>query len=332
MIDLHFGAEDLSQIRFAFSPVWETVTSLRILSAASPNGVHGRWLERVRPSLGGVDLELLTAVVRPAGYLPDFLHPFPPRRAPSFESGLAEVAAADPRLVAAELAHLVQHPISQEGPGRRRRIEVLRKLVGEPSAGLVRIVTALEGYWRVAIAPDWPRIRALLEADLAYRLDELASGGVRQLFRTLHPSVSLERDTLRIVKYFDGRVDLRGRGLVLVPCAFAWPDVIVRTADPQPGLTYAPRGLGRLWETPSAARTPLADVLGRGRAAILTQLDLPMSTTQLVCHLQLTAPTLNVHLKMLQAAGIVSARRDGRTVLYSRTALGDGLVSAAAEL
>jgi DNA-binding transcriptional ArsR family regulator len=40
------------------------------------------------------------------------------------------------------------------------------------------------------------------------------------------------------------------------------------------------------------------------------------------------APTLNVHLKSLQAAGIVSARRDGRAVLYRRTHLGDQLVAA----
>jgi DNA-binding transcriptional ArsR family regulator len=78
----------------------------------------------------------------------------------------------------------------------------------------------------------------------------------------------------------------RGRGLLLVPCAFAWPDVIVRTADPQPTVTYSPHGLG----------------------------------------LDATAPTLSVHLKALRAAGIVTARRDGRSVLYHRTDLGDHLI------
>jgi len=36
---------------------------------------------------------------------------------------------------------------------------------------------------------------------------------------------------------------------MLVPSAFAWPDVIVSTADPQPSLTYGSRGLGTVWET-----------------------------------------------------------------------------------
>jgi DNA-binding transcriptional ArsR family regulator len=192
-------------------------------------------------------------------------------------------------------------------------------------------VTELERYWRVAVAPSWPRMQALLQADLSYRLEELAAGGVQQLFRTLHPLVSFHRDTLSIVSYYTGHADLRHRGLLLVPCVFAWPDVIVRTADPQPSVSYSPRGLGRLWEGPAATRSsPLADVLGRTRAAILAQLDLPMSTSQLACLLDLTAPTLSVHLKTLQAAGILASRRDGRAVLYRRTELGDRLLAGPA--
>src|SRR5699024_9911337 len=148
-----------------------------------------------------------------------------------------------------------------------------------------------ERYWHASIAPYWPRIHALLDADLTYRLQELADGGLQRLFATLHPSVSFDGDSLRIVKYYDGYADLRERGLLLVPCAFAWPEVLVRTADPQPVLSYAPRGLGRLWEAPTAIHHPLAGLLGRSRAAVLAQLDLPMSTTQLACQLELTPAT-----------------------------------------
>ena len=63
----------------------------------------------------------------------------------------------------------------------------------------------------------------------------------------------------------------------------------------------------------------LAGVLGRTRAAVLSQLDLPMSTTQLATALALSAPTLSAHLHALQRAGIVTSRRDGRAVRYSRT-------------
>jgi DNA-binding transcriptional ArsR family regulator len=169
----------------------------------------------------------------------------------------------------------------------------------------------------------------LLQADLAHRLDELATGGVARLFRTLHPSVAMRGDLLTIVKYYEGRAQLRERGLMLVPCAFMWPDVRVSTADPLPSLTYSPRGLGRLWESaPDARESPLAAVMGRTRATILALLELPMSTTQLAAQVELAAPTLNVHLKSLQAAGILTSRRDGRAVLYRRTPLGDQLVAA----
>jgi DNA-binding transcriptional ArsR family regulator len=317
VIYLHLGVEDLGRIRFAFSPAWETVTSLRALGTAADTGLHGRWLRAVRPRLGQADMRLLTAVVRPRGYMPDFLHPFPPRRAPSFEE-----------LVAAELAHLAEHPLAQQGPGRQARLDLLGELIANPAAGLSRIVAELERYWKIALAPYWPRVRSLLDADLAFRLDQLAAGGVQQLLSTLHPLVSIDRDTVRVVKYYEGHADLRGRGLLLIPCAFAWPDVIVRTADPQPALTYAPRGLGRLWETPHPQhRSALGDVLGHTRATLLGQLDLPMTTTQLATLLSLTAPTLNAHLNALQAAGLVSSRRDSRSVLYARTDLGERLLA-----
>jgi DNA-binding transcriptional ArsR family regulator len=57
------------------------------------------------------------------------------------------------------------------------------------------------------------------------------------------------------------------------------------------------------------------------------QLDLPMTTTQLAHHLDLSAPTVNSHLKALFAAGIIAARRDGRSVLYTRTPLGEQLLA-----
>jgi DNA-binding transcriptional ArsR family regulator len=329
VIQLQFTTDDIGRIRFAFSPVWETVTSVRALSTDSPNGLHGPWLDMVRPVLGDLDLELLTAVVRPSGYIPDFLVPPPSRRWSSFDSGLAQIAASAPEVVAEQLSHLAEHPLAQRGPGRARRALVLGALIDEPAAGLARIVRALDRYWHAAVSPYWSRIRALLQIDLTYRLEQLASGGVQQLFRTLHPIVSFDGDTLRIKKHERCHTHLRQRGLLLVPCAFAWPDVIVRTADPfTPTVTYSPRGLGQLWQAPDAgANSPLANVLGRTRATILSQLDLPMSTTQLACQLNLTAPTLNVHLKTLQAAGIVSARRDGRAVLYRRTRLGDLLLA-----
>ncbi|TDV44948.1 DUF5937 family protein [Actinophytocola oryzae] len=329
MIELEFTPEDYRRIRFAFSPVAEAVASLRAYSLGRRNGLHGPWLTTVADRLGGVDMELLTALVRPTGYVPDFLVPTPPGRTTSMAASLAQVADTDMDTVVHELSHLAGHEVAQRGPGRERRADLMRELLADPARARGRIVDELAAYFRAAVEPHWPRIHALLRADLTHRLDELATGGVARLFATLHPSVAMRGDLLTIVKYYEGRARLRERGLLLVPCAFAWPDVLVSTADPLPSLTYSPRGLGRLWESaPDVTDSPLADVMGRTRATILALLELPMSTTQLAAQLALAAPTLNVHLRSLRAAGILSSRRDGRAVLYQRTALGDQLVAA----
>jgi DNA-binding transcriptional ArsR family regulator len=262
------------------------------------------------------------------GYVPDFLLPTPEGRTGDLDTGLEQIAGTDLDVVTHELTHLAQHKIAQQGPGAGQRAALMRDLLADPAAAVERIVTELRRYWHAAIAPHWPRVHALRQADLAHRLDELAAGGVAGLFATLHPSVAMRGDLLTIVKYYDGRARLRERGLLLVPCAFVWPDVLVSTADPRPSLTYSPRGLGRLWESaPDVTESPLAGVVGRTRAAILALLELPMSTTQLAAQLALAAPTLNAHLKSLQGAGILTARRDGRAVLYRRTTLGDHLVA-----
>jgi DNA-binding transcriptional ArsR family regulator len=334
VIRLHFGAEDLGRVHFALSPMWETVTSVRALTAAAGGlQVHRPWREWVRGRPGASDLELLTALIRPAGYIPDFLVPAPARRSPSFPAALAQVAAADPAAVAWQLRHLADHPVAAAGPRRAERARLLRSLADRPGAAAGRAAEALDGYWRAAIAPHWPRLEALLRADIARRLEELADGGVAALLRHLHPSVRYDGATLRIVKYYDGDADLSGRGLLLVPCAFAWPDVIVRTAGPNvPTVSYSPRGIGTLWEPHAVPDgSALAGILGRTRAALLSQLDLPMSTTEVAAALALSAPTLSAHLHALQRAGIVSSRRDGRAVLYARTPLGDQLLASAAQ-
>jgi DNA-binding transcriptional ArsR family regulator len=331
MIELCFSTVDIGRIRFAVTPVREAVAGIRALATASPHGLHAGWLRQIRPRLTEVDLDLLTALVRPAGYIPDFLVPAPRHPSPTVESGLAQIAATDPALVAEQIRHLAAHAVAQRGPGRADRVRLLDELIAAPDAGLGRVVAELDRWWRVAVAPHWPRMRALLHDDVTYRLEELANGGVQQLFRTLHPRISFSGDTLRIVKYYSGRAQLRQRGLLLMPCVFAWPDVLVGTADPSVStLTYSPRGLGRLWQaSDGTAAEPLAGVLGRGRAALLAQLDLPMSTSQLATLLDLAAPTVNAHLKALQAAGIVDARRDGHAVLYRRTRLGELLLAGA---
>lgn len=325
VITIRLNAGDVGRIRFALSPVWEAMTSVRALSNNTAQSVHGPWLQKVRPTIAGDDLTLLRALIPPYGYIPDFMTPAPPRRSTSFESGLAAIAATPHQIVADELGklhHDTPHPL-------------LPELIAHPAKALEVITSALETYWRRAIEPEWRRMRSLLQEDLAFRLDELASGGIERLFRNLHPSISYRGDRVEIDRPYtcDGE-PMAGQGLLLVPCVFTWPAGLAVTGAPHvPTITYPPRGLGRLWEDrQDTTDSPLADLVGRTRAAIVSHLDLPMSTTHLAHQLGVSAPTLSVHLSILRNAGVVTSHRDGRTVLYHRTSLGHQLLAASTQL
>ena len=157
MIELEFTPEDYRGIRFAFSPIAEAVASLRALTLGRRNGLHGPWLAQVR--LDGVDMELLTTLVRPTGYVPDFLVPTPPGRTTSLESSLEQVAATAVDVVVHELDHLAGHPVAQRGPGRERREALTRDLLADPERAKQRIVDELARYWTQAVEPHWPRGR-----------------------------------------------------------------------------------------------------------------------------------------------------------------------------
>ena len=101
---------------------------------------------------------------------------------------------------------------------------------GEPAVGLDQLTAVIAGYFERAIAPWWPAIRAALEADIVHRARRLTAGGAIEVFEDLHPQVQWREGVLEVERPYDEDVDLRGRGLLLVPAAFAWPEVSVMVA------------------------------------------------------------------------------------------------------
>ena len=68
-------------------------------------------------------------------------------------------------------------------------------------------------------------------------------------------------------------------------------------------------------------------MLGRSRAALLADLDAPRTTTDLAQRLDMTPGGVSQHLSVLKDSGFVTARRNGRAVLYCRSELADQLVT-----
>jgi hypothetical protein len=205
---------------------------------------------------------------------------------------------------------------------------VLGPLLRDPSRQLPALADLFRAYWERALAPHWPRIRALLEGDILYRARRLADGGAQALFADIHPEVAFGEDVLRIDMPYEVDADLGGRGMVFVPSAFTWPRPAVSVEPPYaPFLVYPARGVGGLWEPErSAAPEALAALLGARRAAVLSALHGPRSTTELARALELSPGSVSQHLSVLRDAGLVHGHRVGRAVLYVRSEKGEGLL------
>ncbi|PYC80560.1 transcriptional regulator [Streptomyces tateyamensis] len=322
--ELSFSAADMAQTRFAVSPMWEVVTSYRLLSSTQEQPLHRRWTAQVRPRLAeaGLDRGWLAALVPADGYLADFLNPTPAEPFPTLADELRAI-----RRTPADRVHVDLDTLATERDlSRSARIRLLRQ---EPAAALEKVTEELQLYWELALAPYWDRIRRLLEADIFHRARQVAEYGTGQALGDLHETVSWDDGVLHLVRRHCSLTSaVTGAGLLLVPSAFAWPRVLTRTVPPDPPqLAYPARGIGTLWEPRAASSTEaVAAVLGRSRTMLLAELDTPASTTELAQRCGLSAPGASHHLTALRDAGLVSAHRAGRSVLYARTTIADALL------
>ncbi|MFF1839908.1 ArsR/SmtB family transcription factor [Streptomyces sp. NPDC058231] len=323
--ELEFSADDLAQMRFAVSPMWEVGTSFKLLNSGSGHPVHRRWIEQVRPRVAtaGLDRGWLAELIRPASYVPDFLNPAPAGPAPTLAAELVGILAAPADRVRRDLDRL-RH---EQGRLDTR----LRTLYAQPSTHMARVTEEIETYWDLAVAPYWARIRTVLDADVFHRARQVAEHGAVHLLNDLHTSVGWGDNALRLGRRKNPLSrEAAGTGLLLIPSAFTGPVPLTRTAPPEPPqLAYPARGIGSLWEPGPADARALAAVLGRSRTRLLTELDTPASTTRLAQRTGLSPAAVSQFLTALRDAGLVSPHRAGRSVLYARTAVAEALLIAA---
>ncbi|WP_151478048.1 ArsR/SmtB family transcription factor [Streptomyces albicerus] len=323
---LHFGEDDLLNCRFAVSPLWETHEAVRTLLRPDRQGYHPAWLRRIRTAAASLDLEPLWLLMPRHGHSPDCLMPPPIGPAATFEEEIAAVRGIDPEVARAEMAlSLADTPGAAESP-------LGRALLAEPARAVQELTATLEAAWRTLVQPVWPRLRALLEADVAFHSRRLAEVGLGGLLPELDRRFAWDAGTLTVDWKGEHVRELGGQGLVLMPSVFSWPDVVSGFDPPwQPTLVYPARGIAGLWAEPSD-RTPeaLVRLLGRGRAAVLAALDEPATTTALAHRLGLAPSSVSAHLAALRDAGLLVSRRYGHQVLYERTPLGIALASGGA--
>lgn len=318
-VRFRFGREDLLRTRFAIAPLIEVAAATYVLRRPGDFPEHRPWVAEVEPRVARLSLSLLYGA-SPLGRTawPSFDAPPPVVPHPRIEDELTRLAGTDPALVRSDVLRAYPEDLPYDA----------RPFVEDPAAALEGFVAEVRSFWDAALAPWWPRMSAFLESEIAARARRLVTVGSAAAFDELDATV-----------YWDGRVltvsptpmasrdvELGGRGLLLIPSVLAW-SVWPRLDPPwDPALTYQPPGVGDLWlQHPSGGA--LEQLVGRRRAVVLRSLGRPASTLALTRRTGWSPGGIGTHLAVLRRTGLVVRRREGREVVYSRTAMGDALVA-----
>ena len=304
--------DDLLLTRFgeAPAPLAEVAAGLLEMRRRAPSA---RWVPRARrafPATARPLLDLVTALPSPT-----FLDP----PVPDLDEGL-EIVRATPRLVLAT-------QVSATWRGTGRPPSWLRALADGEAEAMDTVVRALRDFYTACIAPQWPRIVTTFRADVADRIPVLATGGLAEVFGSLHETLAWRDDSLER-SWRSGECSLGGRGLQLLPSAL-WTGPPLFAGHPEEAggnaLIYAARAQVT---APGPGRSrDLSGILGRTRAAVLNALRTPRSTAELAECVGTSAPSASEHATALRASGLVQTVRSGRSVHHSLTPLGRSLLN-----
>jgi DNA-binding transcriptional ArsR family regulator len=298
---------------------------LKLTAASGRHPVFGDPGPLARASLAHPDVALLADLLPRNGdtYLPDLLTPQPgtgARCRDLLDEQIAQIEAAAQDDLETQVFTYTRTHWNRPLLATTRRIAESGRMQRHLANGLAR-------FWRDALSEGWPELRSILDQDIVHRATAIAAHGVGRALGTLHPDMDWAGDAITLAKSWDGEIDVTGRDLVLVPSVLNWPDVIIQVDTPGQFVLYYPAqriGAGR-----GRRSGRIAQVVGNTRAALLADLETPRSTTELAARLGCTPGTVSYHLSALHRARLVTKVRDGRYVLYQRTAHAAGLLEEA---
>ncbi|WP_328967349.1 winged helix-turn-helix domain-containing protein [Streptomyces sp. NBC_00239] len=332
-------ADTLAGGRFVVSPLAEALAGLKTLHHGRAAHLGERqWLDAhlrdYRDRLAGDPVT--AALVRAAlgrRWNATFLTPTPLGDGDlPFAEELERVRGTAPAAVLADLAESADGPLP---PLLLHRDDLAR-----------RAAELLDWVWTETVLPSWPRRRRIIEADIVARTARLALHGWATTLNEMRPGMRwLGADRLQITVCDSPAMELSGVELMFVPVTLSQSWVCWDV--PPPGDGRSPHPAPRTVPHPARrhavvypcsgvlvdddrrpAPKALAALAGPARAALLTLLDTPKSTTQLVALTGLPLGSVGRHLRILREAHLIERRRAGRSVLYYRTAAGQVLVAA----
>lgn len=311
---MHLDAPSLARLRLAVSPASEAAAWLQLTATGRTHSVFGDPGPAARFALRDPDVALLASVLATRhDYMPDLLTPKPSVGSAShiWAAQLDAIGQTAAEVVLEQLTYL-------PGVGREVREAAHRGTFAE------RAASGLTIFWRHAIADAWPELHSRMQADLAVRAKTMTTHGAGAMLGSLHPAVAWTGSSIEVANSFHEELHYANDELVLSPSVLVWPKVLTQLCDPQAALLcYPAHGVGANATADQVGR--LASLLGRTRASLLRDLDVPRSTTDLSTRHRLAPATVSYHLRVLHGSGLVTRVRDRRTVLYRRTDQGDAL-------
>lgn len=318
---LRLNAQALSRSRFALSPLAETLGSVRALVDPGVDPWLASWHREHAGAFGAAVsadpfARGFVALLLAGKWLPHLVV-HPPR------GGMTTALADELGVLAATPDAAVRRDF-RETVERTGTDDDLSWLTGHGWGA--RVAELLQAVWTVHVQPEWPRRRALLERDVAHRAGLLAAHGwPRTLERMSRRSAWVGTDAIRFSDQPGEDRVVGPDGMLFVPVSTRTGTWLCEGPSAPYALVYPARGAAAV--QPSRNPDALDNLVGRGRARLLRELERPGTPTELAAALELALGTVGGHLGILRGAGLVVGSRAARRVVYRRTALGDAVVA-----
>jgi DNA-binding transcriptional ArsR family regulator len=334
----------LDLVGFAWSPLFEAVLSLPVVIHPKRTPMHLPWARRCRELPDDLVNEIRALAGAFDGCVSGIFEVGLAGDSPTFEDELAAFMALDDHLVAYGVSSALcelgpsggdvrervddaayrSAVISAAGAVGEPRAELARQTFEEPGAVQSRLAGMLERYWEAAFRDEWERVLPRIEAEVTDGARALVTRGVPGLVDELLPEGRWDELTSSIVvdRAHHHRCDVAARGgMQFVPTVYGWPRVLIETDEPWPVLVVHPLRDMRQPEVPHASDHEVAEglrALGDETRLQITRMvaEQPRSTKELAELLRLSDSAVSRHLKILDAAGVVTGERDGYFVLY----------------
>lgn len=342
MLRVHFTHDDLVRVRVVptYGPLVEAMFGFRALRVGQLGAVPDVWRRRVMRSEPHW-APPLSEVMGPESALDIFT--LIGRTATAAE-GLESVITMSRRRLGTEIEATVDWRKRRRLDAKRWPTAWVNMLAADAAPGRI-LAPLIDACHRAVVAPYWGHIRCHLALEAAARAQAIATIGIEGLFRSLHPTVRWQSPALELLSHPGPPVDvhLHARGIDLVPVVFlnTVEGPFWNIDDPSaPAVLFYPAVLcpsdrAKIFTAPAESAAmmdnghggPLAELMGRTRAAALAAIADDCTTSALARRVGISNAGASQHTSALRRSGLITTVRNGSSVVHNLTPLGRSLLA-----